>query len=54
MNSEMEKFKNQQGSQNQQQQRRTGDIFISKKPQSKEVKSDKVGGDYVDFEEIKD
>lgn len=33
--------------------RNTGEIFISSDKSNKDVKSDKIGGDYVDYEEIK-
>ncbi len=35
------------------QKQRTGDVFITKNQSSKDVKSDKIGGEYVDFEEVK-
>jgi hypothetical protein len=33
--------------------RNNGEIFISSDKSSKDAKSDKIGGDYVDYEEIK-
>ena len=33
--------------------RNNGEIFISSDKSNKDVKSDKIGGDYVDYEEIK-
>lgn len=38
---------------NQQNRRREGEIFISKKEEKGKAQSDKIGGDYVDYEEIK-
>jgi Domain of unknown function (DUF4834) len=44
--------------QNQQQsnrsQKKDGDIYISKNKDAKNAKSDTIGGEYVDYEEIKD
>jgi type II secretory pathway pseudopilin PulG len=37
----------------QQNRRREGEIFISKKEEKGSTQSDKIGGDYVDYEEIK-
>jgi hypothetical protein len=46
-----QEYYNQQSGYN---KKREGEIsFINKTP-SKESKSDKIGGDYVDFEEVKD
>jgi hypothetical protein len=42
------------GQQNQGQKKREGDIFFTNKKSNKESRSDKIGGEYVDYEEVKD
>lgn len=40
------------GSNNGQSRQKEGDIFISKNKPNSAAKSDKIGGEYVDYEEV--
>ena len=54
INEQQKRAQEQYGHQNGQKNKREGDIFFTNKKSNKESKSDKIGGEYVDYEEIKD